>query len=431
MATIGSILSKLVGPQKNMFPRPSTSENTKLIERLCTEMSFAKDIVYGAIKHGGNNNVLIFTCIPLAAKSQGQRICCILRTRKMYNFSEKQQYPIDQSVKMLVALTHRFGKLGVGLPIPAILAYDSTFENPIYSPYTIQETVEGTTLLRQYHEMNLSLLHPRGPTHNPRLLERRQLARQIAEFIARKESCALPGYGTIRNASDGRTDDPAVLAARFVLAVAKTRIAGRLIPITCHISRFIGELVHARLRKASSRDNGDGDGVDERRKARNLVSMWRNMSEKRRLTDQPAILWHPDFHPRNIMFESDAVRKKLTGVIDWDLCMALPRIMTRGPPTFLWNEESTTTLSKLESEAIQDAFDETIEKLVPGFLEDAYSTRGVLVRALGMYALFGVDYVHYHELSYEQLVQLYEVEFPGELGGYVTKGSIAVGKPPT
>lgn len=320
MSATTDFLSQLTGRRKNAFPRPSTSENTELIEKLCTEMDFAKEVVCCAVKNGGNNDIVIFTCIPLAAKFRYQPMCCVLRTRKLYEFSDRQQFPVDHSVKMLVALTHKFGKLEIGLPIPNILAYDSTFENHIYSPYTIQEAVEGTTLLRQYRIMNLSLLHPQVPALNSRLLMRRQLACQLAEFIAKKETHQFPGYGILKNASDLPTDDPEVLAARFVLAVTRARIAGKFIATVPNIQLFIGELVYARLFKTSSQD------VDERAKARNMVTMWENLSEKGFLKDQPSILWHPDFHPRNIMVKSDANSVSLKGVIDWDHCMAVSYI---------------------------------------------------------------------------------------------------------
>ncbi|KAB8305159.1 hypothetical protein EYC80_004451 [Monilinia laxa] len=115
------------------------------------------------------------------------------------------------------------------------------------------------------------------------------------------------------------TDDPKVLAARFVLAVARAHIAGKLVAAVPKIELFIGELVYARLFKISSQDLG------ERVKERNMVTMWENLSEKGFLKDQPAVLWHPDFHPRNIVVGRDASGTSLKGVIDWDSCMAVSR----------------------------------------------------------------------------------------------------------
>ncbi|KAF7871759.1 hypothetical protein EAF04_003866 [Stromatinia cepivora] len=303
---------------------------------------------------------------------------------------------------MLVALSHVFGKAGVGLPIPGVLAYDSTFENALVRPYIMQEEVEGTTLLMQYRTMNRSLLDQRGPNHNPHLLKRRELARQIAGFIAKKEKHTFSGYGVLRNASDMNSWDPEVRAARYALGVAPTRIAGKLIPTSLDLSKFINDLACARLLKASST-------LDVRaiKNARKLLDIWECMSERGLLTDEPSILWHPDFHPRNILFNNTV----LTGVIDWDNSMALPRIMTREPPSFLWQNDPVL-LSQPESNAVKDAFDDTIERLLPGYKEDAYSIYRVLIRALGMYTLFGVDYKHYHEFSWERLVRECDILFP-------------------
>ncbi|KAA8575856.1 hypothetical protein EYC84_004944 [Monilinia fructicola] len=175
--------------------------------------------------------------------------------------------------------------------------------------------------------MNLSLLHPQVPALTRLLIPVSSCGNSHAnspmlqlEFIAKKETHQFPGYGILKNASDLPTDDPEVLAARFVLAVTRARIAGKFIATVPNIQLFIGELVYARLFKTSSQD------VDERAKARNMVTMWENLSEKGFLKDQPSILWHPDFHPRNIMVKSDANSVSLKGVIDWDHCMAVSYI---------------------------------------------------------------------------------------------------------
>lgn len=88
--------------------------------------------------------------------------------------------------------------------------------------------------------------------------------------------------------------------------------------------------------------------------------------------------------------------------------------MTREPPSFLWGGGFGRTKAS-EIQGIKKAFDNKIEQLLPGYLDDAYSKNSIIMRALGMYAFFGVDYSGYREISYKQLLQLFDAQFPGEL----------------
>lgn len=80
--------------------------------------------------------------------------------------------------------------------------------------------------------------------------------------------------------------------------------------------------------------------------------------------------------------------------------------MARSPPAWLWS----MTESQSEKDAIAAAFYDEIERLRPGYKDDACMPIRKAVRALCMYAVFGVNFQHYLELSFDALVR-YWVDF--------------------
>ncbi|EDO00205.1 predicted protein [Sclerotinia sclerotiorum 1980 UF-70] len=137
---------------------------------------------------------------------------------------------------------------------------------------------------------------------------------------------------------------------------------------------------------------------EEKFKIHKLVLIGAEMEQKGLFVDEPAVVWHLDFYPRNIMIESSRNHVMLTGVIDWDDAKAVPRIMARRPPNFLWNMPGNPLLPE-EKTAIATIFNREMERLCPGYLQDAYLGSRVMVRALCVYAFSGVDYRFYHEWS--------------------------------
>ncbi|TGO18476.1 hypothetical protein BPAE_0380g00070 [Botrytis paeoniae] len=131
------------------------------------------------------------------------------------------------------------------------------------------------------------------------------------------------------------------------------------------------------------------------------------MADKGLLTNEPAVLWHADFYPRNIMVKSPKNHAILTGVIDWDEARAFPRIVARNLPSWLWSMSESPLLPE-ESDAVVAAFYNQMDMLRPGYKDDACLPSKKAVRALCMYAVFGVNFKHYLELSFDGLVGYWE-----------------------
>ncbi|ATZ51268.1 hypothetical protein BCIN_06g06850 [Botrytis cinerea B05.10] len=369
------------------LPIPLSSECEELLNALLLERGHPGNTVYRGSKEGGNNSLVLFDCKETPFY-QHPRFC--IRTPRYIYFSQERQYPIYQQVKTLVALTYQFGVHGVGLPIPYIFLHDSGFRNAISCPYVIMQLISGITLEKLYRTMRRSANVLTLP------LQYCELARQMAHFIARKESVKIPGYGVLRNETDTETLNREDSNACYNLAVEQLNVAGKMIP-KFGFSKFIAHLTRKEFDRYF-----DLKAVGQRYQGIKLGYVWQVMTGRGLFSDQDSTLWHPDFHPRNILVVRHGSDVRLSGVIDWDNALALPRIMTREPPSFLWNQPGV--LTQPEADAVKRAFDETIEQLVPGYIEDAYSRIRVLIRALGIYVLYGPQWKHYGEISFEEFL---------------------------
>ncbi|KAB8305163.1 hypothetical protein EYC80_004454 [Monilinia laxa] len=150
---------------------------------------------------------------------------------------------------------------------------------------------------------------------------------------------------------------------------------------------------------------------------------------------EPSILWHPDFHPRKIMmtqqrfFGDDPMDPLATtfrtphsnveyssgdaSILGWDGALALPRIMTRCPPSFLW-EECPQISAGCREKVIKVRFDTLVERKLPGYCADAYGEMERIIRAVGMYAVLGFN-VGWKELPFESLMIAWERYVAGKM----------------
>ncbi|QSZ29837.1 hypothetical protein DSL72_004355 [Monilinia vaccinii-corymbosi] len=383
----------------NLFPPDSIEETRRMLSHLCHAINFARDIQDCEQVSGGNNNAILFTCLPLAPEHHNRRISCVLRTCKTTWF--KSTPPIDAAMCPLVALGQKL-RANLNFPIPYTLVYDCTYDNPIRSPYLIQERVLGETLEHEYFtlhralELELELAHPR----NPHMERRCSYARAVAGFVAAVDRVAMPGYGTFAaHPSMPRKG----VRVRGDFGVTQDHVGGRKIPTAPNFSRWVRDVLGAQMARAT--DRLVSLSLEELWWVEVLCQIGQEMEERGLLTDEPAGLWHSDFWPRNIMVRSSRDHAVLTGVIDWDEAKSLPRVVTRKPPMFLWSMLANG-LFPAEKLEIKNAFDREMQRLRPesSYAHDAYDMDRVLVRALCMYALFGPGFAYHDEMSFRELV---------------------------
>lgn len=302
----------LVNGGKNPFPPVSEEATRKLIEQLCIDIKFARDIKDCKQSAGGNNNIIKFSCLPLSAKDNHQRIYCVLRTCKTTYFNTNP--PSDTDIKSQVAFTQEFREKH-GLPIPYTEAWDSTYQNCIGCPYVIMERAAGKTLEYELFKLSLDLQSPRDAN-----MERRcNYARCVAAFLASIDKIKLAGYGTLKAGPEMAVRGTTVNAS---FELSRDTIDGHRIPWQPDFSKWIENLLRVQFLRTTGNDFDDVS-ADEKWRIQKLCQVGGEMKQAGLLTDQPAVLWHWDFFPRNIMVKNMGNDAKITAVIDWDEARAV------------------------------------------------------------------------------------------------------------
>lgn len=279
-------------------------ETQRLISDLCQAVSFAHDIQACYKKTGGNNHAILFTCIPFAPEYNGKRIGCVLRTVKKNWFMASPG--VDSlRIKPLVALMN-YLRINSILSVPLILSYDCTKSNQIQSPYIILERVSGHTLEFEYKKLL------KGFEHANDLTRRCDYAKSVAEIIVAMERNSFSTYGAFSSHGEmldkGTGVDPKFFLGTF-------SVAGFEVPPESDFSTWVRSLVNAQLKRIEI--NPFGVSSEEKYRTGKLETVFIEMAHQGLFTEQPSVLSHPDFFPRNIMVKSTGDHS-ITGLIDWD-----------------------------------------------------------------------------------------------------------------
>ncbi|KAF7870183.1 uncharacterized protein EAF02_009373 [Botrytis sinoallii] len=169
----------------NPFPPPKPTHLGEIdrlpatIEDFCTAIGLGHDIQNCERRGGGNNKVVMFSYMPFTssdpthAPPSDTRQHCILRTEQII-FTN----PLDAECACGEAEPHPSQ-----LPIPAILAYDESYDNIIGCPYIVQRKAAGKDLAEWYELLNV----PGSATEQYHLKERMRVAEEMAKFLASVE----------------------------------------------------------------------------------------------------------------------------------------------------------------------------------------------------------------------------------------------------
>ncbi|RDW58787.1 hypothetical protein BP6252_13263 [Coleophoma cylindrospora] len=295
------------------------------------------------------------------------------------------RFPLDpievQNIKDQVAVLLFLSQY---LPVPKVFVYDSTTDNAIQSQFVVQERLPGQAI-----EGILDTLF---------LEERLQLAIAIAELIQRIESIFLPHFGRLVQG----TPMPEVLPDVSQLSTNVIRIAGYRLDIWTDMPTTSEDDLPSLLRAmCKRRREEDEDDKELRGYWERLQRMITEMESTGLLssTKEEARLGHWDLSAQNILVDKVDGVWSVSGVLDWDEAMSVPRVIGRKPPVWLWlpgtrvEEADTVDTAGLtdEQNLVKGRFDEAMVAHSPTFLDDAYH-RGKWLRRLSTLALHGFSY---------------------------------------
>lgn len=372
----------------NPFPPPNISEAdvTDIVTRLCQSLNYPVRIRIYEGKTGGNNSVILFNSFSITAEDESTPCFCVLRTAKRI---WRDPNRIDSRIQKMAAFYYRHGNTSPF--IPSLMTFDATSNNVLRCPYIILSAVNGRDLRVLYTVLD----------NQDAVQVRIGVAYEVALFIKYVESFEFNLYGTfeIGAAMSAASLNPNAVRDQMSLYVSPwTRDSSKTNSKICH---FLMDLLASKVNQ-----NRNQQEEERFRALVNIAKSLNEMEEKGPLTlrAEPAVLWHPDFHPRNIMMTrmGNADQFQLTGVIDWDGAKVLPRIMTRRPPDFLWREGNLTFEQR---EMIKRSFYMRMEELLPGYRQDAHGNLAMILRGVGFYALTGGNWDPWPEISFHGLIE--------------------------
>ncbi|KAF7881466.1 hypothetical protein EAF00_011835 [Botryotinia globosa] len=376
------------------------------IEMFCRNIRFGHDIQDCEVRQGGNHNVIMFSYVPLAFSDPtrpppfNHRQFCILRTRKEILKDSKGM--ACKNTTRTVATMHSYGEGGAhlpGLPIPAVLAYDATYDNAIGCPYILQRRAAGNDLQKWYKDLDAAV-----PADGPYdLTERLKIAEEMAIFIARMEnSFQFQEYGDLIHGASMPEKNMAFSGEEMEMRVRGLCIGDVQTPTSSNHIDFFESIMSARMAETGI----PRAAYWKLMKLKEIFEQTRKWRLSTVVNGEPT-LYHRDLYPRNVIFDCAGTdgEMKLTAVIDWDETVVLPRIMTRKPPSWLWRSRM---LHENHRSVVEAHFYEHVERLLPGYERDARWREARVVRALYVYLFWGPCYKYHDELSFEKLVEAFE-----------------------
>lgn len=374
----------------NNFPPNDLHQIHAMLSQLCRNIGFANTIDGIEVKRGSNYTIILFSCVLNRPPpgSEGYKLGFALRVEKMsYRVIEGlKKYGLQMG--RTVAFQHYSFNYFEGA---GVCAYDTSYDNAIGCSYIIERKKDKPSLMQHYARLNTRFL----TTGSINIREYEAYASAVAEFLWDQESCSLPCYGTIQAPIRAPVKSFNTYEAfdRLQPGIAPWMQSASMQANTKYID-FICDFL-------SGQKNTLRDPIEEQRYQKLAAIAWelKVLGDEEHLAHsiQPSIIWHSNFVPRNISmspFQSSEARSQpeestyVSAVFGWDGALALPRIMARLPPSFLW--EGHGHLKDEERNLVKRRFDEEIEKHLPGYCREVYGEMPMILRALGFYTVLGV-----------------------------------------
>ena len=278
------------------------------------------------------------------------------------------------------------GSLNDKLPVPRIKAYSLTRDNPLEAAYTVQTRITGESLNRLW------------PTMDP--ADKYRTVDELICLLVNLEAVTFPTAGTfaVSGSLPSKFNDPIsteVPAIHVFDAFADEPTQDPKI-LQDRSGPDIKALLTSHLDKWIQEEQAEDQNVLTP-KFEKLRTMLNDMEEEGVFAHpSPIVVHHCDLEPRNIMVSrSDNGQYHISGIIDWDDAVALPRPLARIPPRWIWHfpdqdpdledgylnddQYPDPELSE-EGKALKKYFEEKVEERLKGYGEEAEGWGGWLRR---------------------------------------------------
>ncbi|KAL9577030.1 MAG: hypothetical protein Q9212_006638 [Teloschistes hypoglaucus] len=266
--------------------------------------------------------------------------------------------------------------LSTSLPVPRILAYDGTERNLLQRQYVIQTCIAGSPLAD-----SIRLISE---------LDRMYLIPILAKVMHQMENVVFQSSGRLVAASciavkkglEDESTDTLRMPGTILQHEADSFVLINPEPFLFRSGAFNRETATYETLKDLMYSQFEAWYKSEPAlEPQILYSIAKQMSTFGLLARQePNVLWHREFGPDSIFVGKTNGKYDITGIVGWHDVLSVPRVLTRKPPEWLWTVDSTI------NREVKQAFDVFMERISPGWREDAYGT-GYWIRRLARFAI--------------------------------------------
>lgn len=287
------------------------------------------------------------------------------------------------------------------LPVPKVKSFCSTKDNALEAPFGVQSRLPGQCLEDVYDDLDQE--------------GKIAIIEQIVELMAKLESIQFDVAGKFvapsGDASTATSDSAIKIFSEgdedFMKgsSVTKDRQGPDLKAfLQSHMNGWIAKELKIEAKEERS------FAIQSYREILTIIDALSHEGAFAR-APFPVVLHHWDFEPRNIMVEDSTGTWRISGIIDWDDAIAVPRPLARRPLDWIWDSESESytgylntdhqpkPLEKLNAEEreLKAKFDALAASKLQNYAEDAYG-HGRWLRRIWTFAKEGGDSMWYIEL---------------------------------
>ena len=368
----------------NKFLRPFVpSQKTALIERL----------------KGGDFNRIIGITLPTSRSTQNMSRRLILRIPRWG----------DQGKVKRVTATLDYVRLNSNIPTAAVLVKDFSDDNPLGSPYLIQDRISGSDLEVLWPDLNHS--------------QRCAIARGVGSVIKSLLSLESPVGGhieakpTCTGTATSLNIVPFDLKDESENPNEESESEKPLLEGGQRQSQSTVDFFRSQIARWRTVDLASNAGLVD-----HSIDLWdsilkvaEEMNDLGLFTSKGHCLCHIDLQPRNIMAKINPDGSiEVTGVLDWDDAVFAPKFVNCQPPGWLWGFEpdeiphpdlpawpyeipgASDVPESLEKQELKKILEEYAG---PEYLSMAYEEHHRMSRALFNVAVFGLTAGWYYEAA--------------------------------
>ena len=307
------------------------------IQALCSHVGFV-DFEVEVIQHGYSYQNCVYSLTSTSDCTQAY----ILRVLQCPSFRDSDGL-CEELMDEIATLEYLRKKL----PVPRVKCYDLFEDNHLGKPYIIQTRITGVSLSKLYEKM----------THSEKII----IINQVIEMMVKLESVQFPNAGNLKCKDDlpsprakdytdwsGLTVE--LFDSRFPVDDPETDPARLHDRQGVNLKTLIRSLLEGwteRVRNERIIDlerqgkfvQWDDELSSTLPTFKRLLGMLQDLDNRSVFKDQPfpIVLHHWDFEPRNILVENSSGTWKISGIIDWDEAEAVPRLLARKPPVWMWD----------------------------------------------------------------------------------------------